>query len=175
MITKTPILTLLVLFAISFSMTSCKIEKSDYKSNNVKKISISEISLSDIDEAELLMDVFEVNGGAFSNKTVFLNGCFIGLLPSNEEPYRSWQTKSIKLPIDAIQSINTTNTIGISDKTDDAYNIKNFKLKIRLKSSIVFCSVDNTNVFCSVHEWWPLKQGKAIKLDGSAFTHVFLQ
>lgn len=133
-----------------------------------------EIEISSIDEAELLIDIFEVDGGIHSNKIVNLNGCSIGLLPYSAPPYSSWQTVSIKLSSKIISGLSLTNSVGILDKTEDAYNIRNVSLKMKLKGSEEILSCGDTNSFSSVGSWWPFKQGKLFKRDGSPFVYLYL-
>ena len=151
---------------------SVKDIKSEITDNKIKEVNIKPVNfnISDIEKATLYLDVFEVNGGSYSNKIVTFNGISIGLLPNNAENLRNWKTVSINLKSEAIDSINyTNNSVGIIDNTRDLYNLRNICLKIKLHNDVNICTINNTNTFSSAQNWWPMKQGKTIKLDGSSF------
>lgn len=166
------------------SQVNTKDELSDGEEENIpnesKKelvndtISSNIIETSNIIEAKLFIDIFEVNGGIYSNKLVILNGVPVGLLPCNKDPVRSWQTVSLNLSSEVIKSIILTNTVGIIDSTEDAYNLRNFNLELQLfdGNSVSFV---NTNTFSSSPNWWSYKQGKTIKLDGTPFTKIYIK
>lgn len=142
--------------------------------NKVEVLSLSEVNKSDIKEAKLVIDIFEVNGGAYSNKIVNFNGLPIGLLPCSANPIKSWQTVFIRLSSEAISSISLTNSIGITDKTGDFYNLRNISLIVTLNDSCKLRTNVNTNTFSSVGDRWPYKQGKTVRFDGTPFTYIFI-
>jgi hypothetical protein len=125
-----------------------------------------------IEEATLFVDIFEVNGGAYSNKVLIFNGVPVGLLPYNAPPLKSWQNVAIKLSDEAIKSMVITNTIGMIDNTGDAYNLQNFNLKIKIKNVNELMILSDSNAFCSVSDWWSLKKGNYFKKDGSPFAKL---
>ena len=127
---------------------------------------------SDIIEATLFIDVFDVNGESFSNKLLYINGNLIGIIPPNAPPITTWQTASINLPKEVAESLSSNNTIGVIDETKDFYNIKNLSLRFKIKGYNKFVVLRTTNTFSSAPDFWPYKQGKSIKLDGSPFINI---
>ena len=127
---------------------------------------------TNIEEATLFVDIFEVNGGAYSNKVLIFNGVPVGLLPYNAPPLKSWQNVSIRLSDEAIKSMVITNTIGMIDNTGDAYNLQNFNLKIKIKNVDELMILSDSNAFCSVSDWWSLKKGNSFRKDGSPFAKL---
>jgi len=121
----------------------------------------------DVESAALKLDIFDVNGGAYTNKTVFLNDVPIGLLPPNAPPISSWQTVEIPVPSEALSKIGNANTLAISDQTGDAYKIRNVSLSVNRRSGKAPEMVDQ-RAFCS-SPTWALKEGEIMPLDGSAF------
>ena len=127
---------------------------------------------SNIEKALISLEVFETNDDIYSNKFLTLNGITIGRIPPNN--HAVWKEKSITLSKSAMSSLTFTNSIGIIDKTGDLYNIRNITLKYQIKGSQRWYSSINTNAFSSGLNWWPLKQGETIKLDGSPFVLINL-
>ena len=123
---------------------------------------------NDVEEATLSVDVFDVNGDAYTNKVVLVNDVPIGLLPNNVPPLSSWQTVSVVLPPEALDTLGNANNIGIIDETGDAYKIRNVKLQVKRKSQKRHREMQDTGTFCS-SPTWALREGEVVKLDGSAF------
>ena len=123
---------------------------------------------NDVEEATLSVDVFDVNGDAFTNKVVLVNDVPVGLLPNNAPPLSSWQTVSIPLPEKAFETLGNANNIGIIDETGDAYKIRNVKLQIKRRNQKYLNEMQDTGTFCS-SPTWALREGEVVKLDGSAF------
>lgn len=162
-----------IVFLLFFaSVVSCNAESDD--SANTNKFIIDhniEFNVNDIENATLFIDVFDVNGGIYSNKLININSIPIGLLPSNTARLKSWQTVSVKFPPKAISCLSLSNTVGIVDKTLDPYNIRNIciKIKTKIQGKDSLISIINTNTFCSTDDWWPLKEGEKINLNGKPF------
>lgn len=135
----------------------------------------SKFNPSDIESATLYIDVFEVNGGAYTNKVVNFNGISLGLLPNNNPPLQKWQTVSINLNTEAIKSINSNNSIAIVDGTKDLYNLRNVCLKVKMNNSENVYTIADTNTFSSANNWWPFKEGKTIKTDGTPFINLIIK
>ncbi len=123
---------------------------------------------NDVEEAVLKVDVFDVNGDAYTNKVVLINDVPVGLLPNNVPPLSSWQTVSIPLTEAAFKTLGNANNVGIVDDTGDAYKIRNLTLTVKRKSRKRHIEMKDGATFCS-SQTWALKEGETIKLDGSAF------
>ena len=122
----------------------------------------------DVEEAVLSVDVFDVNGDAYTNKVVMVNDVPIGLLPNNAPPLSSWQTVSITLPDEALGKIGNSNTVGIFDETGDAYKIRNISLSVKRKGQKNRREMKDEGTFCSSLSW-ALREGDNMTLDGSSF------
>ena len=123
---------------------------------------------NDVEEATLSVEVFDVNGDAYTNKVVLVNDVPIGLLPNNQPPLSSWQIVSIQLPDEVFKTLGNANNVGIIDETGDAYKIRNIKLRIKRKSQKRHREMQDSGVFCSSPSW-SLREGELVKLDGSSF------
>ena len=123
---------------------------------------------NDVEEATLKVDVFDVNGDAYTNKVVLINDVPVGLLPNNVPPLSSWQTVSIPLTEAAFKTLGNANNVGIVDDTGDAYKIRNLTLTVKRKSQKRHIEMKDGATFCS-SQTWALKEGEVIKLDGSPF------
>ncbi|MBQ7556118.1 hypothetical protein IJS98_06720, partial [bacterium] len=114
------------------------------------------------------VDVFDVNGDAYTNKVVLVNDVPVGLLPNNVPPLSSWQTVSIPLTEAAFKTLGNANNIGIIDDTGDAYKIRNLTLSIKRKGRKRQIEMKDDATFCS-SQTWALREGDAVSLDGSSF------
>ena len=123
---------------------------------------------NDVEEAVLKVDVFDVNGDAYTNKVVLINDVPIGLLPNNVPPLSSWQTVTIPLPEAVFKTLGNANNVGIIDDTGDAYKIRNLTLQVKRKSRKRQSEMKDDATFCS-SPTWALKEGETVKLDGSPF------
>ena len=124
----------------------------------------------DVESAALTLEIFDVNGGAYTNKTVLVNDAAVGLLPFNAPPISSWQTVEIKLPPEALANIGNANTFAMIDQTGDAYKIRNVSLKVVRKGGRTI-EMKDQRAFCS-SATWSLKEGEVMPLDGSAFLYL---
>ncbi len=123
---------------------------------------------SDVEEATLSVDVFDVNGDAYTNKVVLVNDVPVGLLPNNVPPLSSWQTVTIPLPEAVFKTLGNANNVGIIDETGDAYKIRNLTLRVKRKNQRHQIEMKDDATFCS-SQTWALREGEAVKLDGSSF------
>ncbi len=123
---------------------------------------------SDVEEATLSVDVFDVNGDAYTNKVVLVNDVPVGLLPNNVPPLSSWQTVTIPLPEAVFKTLGNANNVGIVDDTGDAYKIRNLTLHVKRKGLKRQIEMKDDATFCSSLTW-ALREGEAVKLDGSSF------
>lgn len=123
---------------------------------------------SDVEEATLSVDVFDVNGDAYTNKVVLVNDVPVGLLPNNVPPLSSWQTVTITLPEAAFETLGNANNVGIIDETGDAYKIRNLTLRVKRKGQKRQIEMKDDATFCSSLSW-ALREGDNMTLDGSSF------
>ena len=123
---------------------------------------------NDVEEATLNVEVFDVNGDAYTNKVVLVNDVPIGLLPNNVPPLSSWQKVSIPLPEAVFKTLGNANNVGIIDDTGDAYKIRNLTLSVKRKGLRRQIEMKDSATFCS-SPTWALKEGETAKLDGSPF------
>lgn len=124
----------------------------------------------DVESAALTLEIFDVNGGAYTNKTVLVNDAAVGLLPFNAPPISSWQTVELNIPPEALANIGNANTFAMIDQTGDAYKIRNVSLKVVRKGGSTI-EMKDQRVFCS-SATWSLKEGEVMPLDGSAFLYL---
>ena len=118
-----------------------------------------------IEEAEIQLEIFDVNGGAYTNKVLTVNEVPAGLVPPNAPPISSWQQATVKLPPEALKTVGNANAIGIIDETGDAYKIRNLSLKVTRKDGSTV-TMSDTHVFCT-SPTWSLHEGEVMKTDGS--------
>ena len=121
---------------------------------------------ANVEEAQIQFDIFDVNGDAYTNKVLLITAAPVGLIPPSQPPISTWQTVTLPIPSDALKTLGNANTIAILDETGDAYKIRNFQIKIRIKNQGEI-TMSDTHVFCT-SPTWALREGEIIKTDGTA-------
>lgn len=120
---------------------------------------------ANVEEAQIQFDIFDVNGDAYTNKVLTVNEVPVGLIPPSQPPISTWQTVTLTIPQKAYSTLGNANTIAILDETGDAYKIRNFQLKVRIKNQGE-TTMSDTHVFCT-SPTWSLSEGEVIKTDGT--------
>ena len=120
---------------------------------------------SDVEDAQIQFDIFDVNGGAYTNKVLTVNEVPVGLIPPSQPPISTWQTVTLQIPSKAFPTLGNANTIAIIDETGDAYKIRNLSLKVTRKGGAA-ATMSDTHVFCT-SPTWSLHEGEVMKTDGS--------
>ncbi len=128
-----------------------------------------ESQLGMISSAWVKVDVFDVNGGKYADKKVFLNGVEIGKLPVSPPPLSMWFKTKIQVPWESIDKIKFNNDISILDKTGDAYKIKNLCLEVELIDGKTEKTLVNPAIY-STSLSWELGEGELLNRDGKKIT-----
>ncbi len=128
-----------------------------------------ESQFSMISSAWVNVDIFDVNGGKYDNKKVFLNGVEIGKLPTSPPPISMWFKTKIQIPPELFNKIKFNNDISILDKTGDAYKIKNLCLEVELIDGKTEKTLVNPAVY-STSLSWELGEGELLNKDGKKIT-----
>ena len=125
--------------------------------------------LSKIKSAILKIKVFDVNGGKYAEKKIFLNDKLIGTIPPNAPPLSTWQESELKLPESVLKNIMLDNKISIIDKTGDAYKIRDLQLEVTLADGRKVATSLNPIIYSTSLEW-ELGEGEKLSRDGSQVT-----
>ena len=116
--------------------------------------------------AVLLLDCFDVNGGDYANKQLFLNGVFIGQLPSNPPPLAAWAALRVPLPKESLAKLGADNMLTLVDNTGDSYKVRLGQLLVTLRDGQVKASLAQSNVFSTAMSW-KHAEGRQIPRDGA--------
>jgi hypothetical protein len=116
--------------------------------------------------AFLLLDCFDVNGGAFADKRLLLNDVFIGQMPTNPPPLATWATACLPLPRESLATLGADNVLTLVDHTGDSYKIRPGQLLVTLRDGTRMTSPMQSNVFSTAMSWkhaegWPIPRDGA--------------
>ncbi|MCX7847449.1 MAG: hypothetical protein N2595_05435, partial [bacterium] len=103
--------------------------------------------------AVLVFEGFDVNGGQYSNKCVYVNGELIGLLPENPAPISSWHAQRMELPAAARAKLKLDNVISIVDRTGDMYKLRGLQLVVALEGGREVRSEEDGLVYSTSMHW----------------------
>jgi len=125
--------------------------------------------LGKITNAFLKLKRFDVNGGDYADKRVFVNGKYIGIIPPNPPPLSEWKECEIEIPTDIVKGLKLDNKISLKDKTGDAYKICDLEIEVILSDGKKVSTAVNPLVYSTSLEW-ELGEGEELSRDGSQLT-----
>ncbi len=109
-------------------------------------------ALKHVRAAELLMDVFGVDGGSYAHKPVSINGVAIGDVPPGSGDH--WATASpLSLPAEAIRTLQEHNQITIDNTVADAFKVRNLSMRLHLRGGVTAVSGVDRGVYTGWTEW----------------------
>jgi hypothetical protein len=130
---------------------------------------LTQKQLASATKAVLRLDVFDVNGGRYDRKYLYINGIQAGKLPVSPEPITEWHECDITLNGEVRAGLKLDTAIGLMDKTGDSYKIRNMRLEVTLPDGSVVTSRSRPGVFSSDVQW-KHAEGAALALDGTPVT-----
>jgi len=116
--------------------------------------------------AVLMFERFDVNGGAYSNKQICINGVPIGILPENPPPLASWQATRMELPEAARAALQLDNVITVLDRTGDMYKLRGFRIMVTLPGGRR-ARTEHDGITYSTSLQWAHGEGEKLAVDGS--------
>lgn len=109
-------------------------------------------ALGSVRFAELLFDVFGVDGGDYAHKPVSLNGIVLGDLPSGYGD--QWiSDKSMPLTPEAIMALRPHNEINIDNQVGDSFKVRNFRLVLHMRGGATVISTADASVYTGGAGW----------------------
>ena len=87
--------------------------------------------LAKIKAAKLRVELFDVNGGAYADKHILLNGQPLCRIPPNDGAPAKWQERIIDLPADWLKRIKPTNTVRLTNKPRDLFKFRGIALAVQ--------------------------------------------
>lgn len=87
--------------------------------------------LAKIKAAKLRIELFDVNGGAYADKHILLNGQPLCRIPPNTDDIAAWQERIIDLPPDWLKHIKMTNTVELTNKPRDLFKFRRVALAVQ--------------------------------------------
>ncbi|MCK5851520.1 hypothetical protein KAH27_00700, partial [bacterium] len=125
--------------------------------------------LGKITNAFLKLKRFDVNGGKYAEKNIFVNGIYIGIIPTNPPPLSKWKECEIKIPLEVLNELKLDNKISLKDKTGDAYKIRDLRIEVILNDGKQISTAVNPLIYSTSLEW-ELGEGEKLSRDGSSIT-----
>ena len=125
--------------------------------------------LGKITNAFLKLKRFDVNGGKYAEKKIFINGKYIGIIPPNPPPLSEWQECEVEIPTEVLKELKLDNKITLKDKTGDAYKIRDLQIGVVLKNGKKVFTAVNPLIYSTSLEW-ELGEGEKLARDGSSVT-----
>lgn len=116
--------------------------------------------------AVLVFEGFDVNGGAYSNKQVFVNGEFVGLIPENPPPIARWQSVRMPLTQGALAKLRLDNVVSIVDGTGDMYKLRGFQLIVSLADGREVRTEEDLLTY-STSLQWAHGEGQPLPVNGT--------
>ena len=122
-----------------------------------------------ITNAVLKLKRFDVNGGKYAEKNIYVNGKYIGTIPPNPPPLSKWKECEIVIPKEVLKGLKLDNKISLKDNTGDAYKIKDFEIEVVLNNGKQVATAVNPIIYSTSLEW-ELGEGEKLSRDGSSIT-----
>ena len=133
------------------------------------KRALNASQLSGITNAVLKLKRFDVNGGKYDDKKIYINGELIGKIPPNNPPLSQWEECEIIIPSNILNKIKLDNVISVQDKTGDAYKIRDLQIDIFLDKGKKISTSLNPLIYSTSLEW-ELGEGEILTRDGAQLT-----
>jgi hypothetical protein len=130
---------------------------------------LTEQELKTVSSALVTMDIFDVNGGVYDKKNIFLNNVFIGKLPVSPAPLAAWHTVSMPLQKDTLSTLQLDNTLAVNDTTGDHYKIRNIRLQVTLLEGDIIDTYRDNAVY-STSLKWKYGEGRKLPRNGTPVT-----
>ncbi|RLD09376.1 MAG: hypothetical protein DRI44_08585, partial [Chlamydiae bacterium] len=125
--------------------------------------------LREITNAFLRFKRFDVNGGKYADKKIFINRKYIGKIPPNPAPLSEWKECEIMIQEDVLKGLKLANKVSLKDKTGDAYKIRDLQIEVVLSNGKQVTTAVNTLVYSTSLEW-ELGEGEELSRDGTTVT-----
>ncbi len=125
--------------------------------------------LDKITNAYLKLKRFDVNGGKYAEKNIFVNGKYIGIIPTNPPPLSKWKECEIEIPSEVLKGLKLDNKISLKDKTGDAYKIRDLQIEVILNDGRQVSTAVNPLIYSTSLEW-ELGEGEKLSRDGTSIT-----
>jgi len=122
-----------------------------------------------ITNAVLKLKRFDVNGGKYAEKNIYVNGKYIGIIPPNPPPLSKWKECEIVIPKEVLKGLKLDNKISLKDNTGDAYKIKDFEIEVVLDDGKQVATAVNPIIYSTSLEW-ELGEGEKLSRDGTSIT-----
>jgi hypothetical protein len=120
---------------------------------DTRRLTLVQNALAGARRAELLIDTFDVNGGDYADKQLYLNDFFIGLLPTNAPPLANWTNHVLRLPEGCLPRLTADNALTLRDATGDSYKIRPRQLRVVLRDKSLITTPAQTNVYSTSMSW----------------------
>jgi hypothetical protein len=111
---------------------------------------ISPSAFKSILSAKLMLDIFGSDHGAYEDKSVFLNGVRLDVLPKHRD---AWGRAAMRLPREAVVALKAENDIRIENGPGDAFKVRGFQLRLCLRDGTCLVSERNDLVFTNWEGW----------------------
>ncbi|MBN1344184.1 MAG: hypothetical protein JXQ73_15975 [Phycisphaerae bacterium] len=122
--------------------------------------------LAAIKAAKLRIELYDVNGGAYADKHILLNGQPLCQIPPGKGPGSEWQEEIIDLPPDWLKRLQMTNTIQLTNGPHDLFKFRGIALAVLTPDGRwVTSSLANTVHSSSPN--WRYAEGEIFEADKS--------
>lgn len=116
--------------------------------------------------AVLHFEGFDVNGGQYSNKVIYVNGVPLGIIPENPPPLASWRAVTMPLTDEARAKLRLDNVISVLDRTGDMYKLRGLRIEVTLEDGRRVQTQDDGMTYSSSLQW-AYGEGERLPVDGS--------
>lgn len=102
--------------------------------------------------AELVFDVFGVDGGPYAHKPVSINGQEIGAVPQGSGD--TWApARALRLTPAALRALREDNQISIDNAVGDSFKVRNLRLKLQMRGGITVVSSVDGDTYTGGADW----------------------
>jgi hypothetical protein len=154
-------------FASVRRQTACLFPEATIAPVVIPKIPLSPADLSQIQSAEINLEVFGINAG-YGDKTLFLNHHSIATLPTGGD---QWKPVHLSLNAAQISQLQLHNEIEIqAPANEDKFKVGKVSIKVTLKDGRM-TQIKTSDIFTS-HTDWSYFEGKVFQLDSTQKTRI---
>ncbi len=101
--------------------------------------------------AELVFDVFGVDGGPYAHKPVSINGQAIGDVPQGNGD--AWAGRALRLTPAALRTLREANQVTIDNAVGDSFKVRNLRLKLLMRGGITVVSSVDGETYTGGADW----------------------
>lgn len=109
--------------------------------------------LAKIKAAKLRVELYDVNGGAYAEKSILLNGQPLCQIPPNKGAASKWETRIIDLPGEWLPRIKMDNTVQLTNKPHDLFKFRGIALAVQTADGRWVTSSLAEKVHASSRNW----------------------